>query len=428
MLRPDCLRIGLLLERRRSGLSSGQRLELEAHLSRCPRCRADAEWLDAIARLMDDGRQLTETARERSIRAALSRESVGTEPVIAAPAIPAWRFGAVFAMTVLLVVMAGTLLIVPGRSRPRGTMVATAPAMRVVAGIVDNNGRALQAGAPLERGQLTASRPSEVELGSARLGLAGGTAIRWRDLGAVALERGEVQVTTAPAVDVSVAAPRFLCRPQGAARFAVREDSVQVVVGVIRVFAASGMGAPLATVRAGETWRPAEPRATAASPSSPSSPSPPAAAPPPAEPPVAPPAAALSVREPEAAPSNHRGALGRARRQLAEGQVAAARRTLSRLTLARLDRAERAEVGTLLAECAQVAGDLGLAARHYREVAQRYPDLPAGETALFAAARTLARAGRAQQAGELLDRYLARYPDGRFRKEAALRRAALDPR
>jgi hypothetical protein len=56
-------------------------------------------------------------------------------------------------------------------------------------------------------------------------------------------------------------------------------------------------------------------------------------------------------------------------------------------------------------------------------VAEPFGDLPAGETALFAAGRTLADAGRRVSAAHWLHRYLDRYPSGRFTVEAKERLA-----
>jgi hypothetical protein len=82
---------------------------------------------------------------------------------------------------------------------------------------------------------------------------------------------------------------------------------------------------------------------------------------------------------------------------------------------------DRAEALSLRAECALVAGDLAGAAADYRLVARRFSNLPAGENALFASARIDADrlSGSPAQAG--LMRYLARYPGGRFVKEATSR-------
>ena len=88
-------------------------------------------------------------------------------------------------------------------------------------------------------------------------------------------------------------------------------------------------------------------------------------------------------------------------------------------------RANAAEAHTILAECAQMAGQPRAAVERYLLVARRYSNLPAGETALFAAARIEANAGHLQAARDLFERYLERYPDGTLRAEAERRLRAI---
>jgi TolA-binding protein len=81
-------------------------------------------------------------------------------------------------------------------------------------------------------------------------------------------------------------------------------------------------------------------------------------------------------------------------------------------------RAQAAEARTLLAECAHATGRLDDALSRYEAIAARFGDLPAGETALFAAARLEASRGHAAAARALFARYLDRYPAGRFADDA----------
>jgi outer membrane protein assembly factor BamD (BamD/ComL family) len=64
--------------------------------------------------------------------------------------------------------------------------------------------------------------------------------------------------------------------------------------------------------------------------------------------------------------------------------------------------------------------------RMYLDVAERFSDLSAGEVALFAAARLQANRGVSAEARRLLHRYLKRYPEGRFARDAADRLRILD--
>ncbi len=113
--------------------------------------------------------------------------------------------------------------------------------------------------------------------------------------------------------------------------------------------------------------------------------------------------------------------LAAARKSLAAGDSAAARDDLARARAAGPDRQLRAEADTLLAEIAMVDGDLGLAAVLFMEVAERYADLPAGENALVAAARVLHASGGTTAARAAWQRYLDRYPEGRFRADVLRR-------
>lgn len=109
--------------------------------------------------------------------------------------------------------------------------------------------------------------------------------------------------------------------------------------------------------------------------------------------------------------------LARARTQLAAKQHAEAERTANSV-LARADAtlADEAEARTILADVAQARGQLELAKTRYLEVAAKFESLSAGESALYAAARVEARRGGDARA--LLERYLARYPRGRFVNDA----------
>ena len=72
-------------------------------------------------------------------------------------------------------------------------------------------------------------------------------------------------------------------------------------------------------------------------------------------------------------------------------------------------------------QCDVAAGDRKAAHAAYARVYERFGDLPAGQNALFASARLAARAGDSVRARRLFERYLQRYPEGRFAHEAAAR-------
>ncbi|HKU40028.1 MAG TPA: hypothetical protein VJR89_17830, partial [Polyangiales bacterium] len=106
-----------------------------------------------------------------------------------------------------------------------------------------------------------------------------------------------------------------------------------------------------------------------------------------------------------------------ARQSLGRRELPRARSLLDSALTAQLSPKQRAEALSLQAECALVAGDLRGAEAGYTRVAEQFAALPAGENAAFAAARLMA--DRHSESG--LVRYLARYPQGRFVKEASAR-------
>jgi TolA-binding protein len=110
---------------------------------------------------------------------------------------------------------------------------------------------------------------------------------------------------------------------------------------------------------------------------------------------------------------------------LASGDAKQARARIHRAIALRPEPSLEAEANALLAECALVEGDRKEAARIYEEVSRRYDKRPAAETALFAAARTAQEGGDRARARELLARYIQRYPQGRFVKEAQRRLGQL---
>ena len=113
----------------------------------------------------------------------------------------------------------------------------------------------------------------------------------------------------------------------------------------------------------------------------------------------------------------------RARTAFTAGQYASAKRDAEAALNASPSRTQTAEARTILAECAQATGALDDALNRYQDIATRFADLPAGETALFAAARLEAGRGHAAAARTLSEQYLARYSSGRFADDARRLRA-----
>jgi hypothetical protein len=109
--------------------------------------------------------------------------------------------------------------------------------------------------------------------------------------------------------------------------------------------------------------------------------------------------------------------LGVARGELAQGHVDAARRALQGAIAAHPTSRERAAVELLQADALLVEKRPVDAIAEYRGVAGRWAALPEGETAAFARAQLLWERG-ATDATAALEAYLARYPNGRFAREA----------
>jgi tetratricopeptide (TPR) repeat protein len=117
--------------------------------------------------------------------------------------------------------------------------------------------------------------------------------------------------------------------------------------------------------------------------------------------------------------------LDAARRALVAKRLPEARRQIEAVLALATPASLRAEALSLRADCAQVEGDRAAAIAAYSQVAQSFAALPAGENALFAAARLEQERGGRAAATAGLRRYLARYPRGRFVKEARQRLRAL---
>ena len=378
---PGCWRAGRLLAGRKAGLSEAERLWLEEHLQGCDTCRADAHALAALSQLAQrtDAETMGERALARAVNVALREGGREVAPRAARP------FGRI-ALSFSIAAAVATAGVVAWLTLREDTRAPQAH----VASVSPPAPPEL----PAEPGQLPPGRL--VQLAHAEVLLDAGGAAEW-DAASTTVHlsagRVSVHVDKAPHRRFRVATDRFVVEVTGT-RFEVATDSVEVHEGSVRVLALDGT--PLAeALSAGGRWQVREETAAAA----PSPPAPVTATPRPARP-----AGAL---------------LDDARRMLARSDGAGARRLVARALDAEPSRSERAEAETLLAEATLVDGDRAGAAERYARVAERYADLPAGENALYAAASLAARAGRSDEARALAERYLARYPHGRFAHDAA---------
>lgn len=200
-------------------------------------------------------------------------------------------------------------------------------------------------------------------------------------LQAIHLDAGalEVEVDPTAAVRLRVATATFVVEVTGTV-FHVSQDAVAVTRGSVRVLALDGKVLD-AAVEAGERWP---------------------------EEVVAPPSAPLGASV----------LLERARAAFARGNCDAAEQLADAALDAAPTRAQSAEARILGAECAQTRGQLDEALRRYDAIATRYRDLAVAETAAMAAARIELARGESSAARARLERYLDRYPNGRFAADA----------
>jgi hypothetical protein len=418
MMRMSCAKAGMLAARRTAGLADADRLFLEEHLGQCDRCATDARLLAAVVKLAGSGDALlSPRARSRAIDRALG-STTEPQPVPEQRVVGAWwrRVALAAALAAVLAVAVGTTLgrgaarVAPGLCDPERGLVRTllGPG-RLLNGDLLADGEPVAVGASWRAGaSLTTEAGATIALGHATVGLGAHSAFGWdASRATVVLGLGQVEVDVDPDAGrrFAVAGAGFEARVVGT-HFEVTTAAVRVTRGHVRVVQLPD-GQALAELGPGESW----------------------SAPAPVE--------SLAVTEPSAPTPESLGssarpraeapdiALAEARRLLAEGKAPAARRVLGGVLAGPLSPALEAEARSLLAECALVGGDDAEAAKRYAEVARRFPGSPAGETALFAAARTEQDAGHPGAARALLRQYLERYPDGRFAVEARARLGAL---
>jgi hypothetical protein len=415
-MRLACFRAESLIQRRAAGVSNAAGLLLEEHLAGCARCRARANLLAQLRELdASERRELTPDRRQRAIGNAIA--AAAPPPAAAGATLdlrwPRWYW--LPALSVCLVALAVYI----GRTQPRALALRRSDHVHEPATAAMSNGDRVLAGAitvdgqPRRAGTLlppTAAVASETEatlaLAQAVVTLSEHGAITWdASRHQLQLERGRVvlDVDPAPHRPFQVTTERFSVIVLGT-RFEVSLEGVKLWRGTVQVLAPDG--SQLAQLDANGLH---EFRAT----------------------PIVPPAAdggertnaanattATPTREPNRLLEN-------ARAQLAQHRVADARHILQRALAAPLSANQRAEALSLRAECSLLDADYGRARDGYLRVSSTYRSIAAGQTALFAAGRIEAEHGSKSNARALFARYLARYPNGSFSKEAAQRLASL---
>ncbi len=376
--------------------SDADRLELESHLEACARCRDEHATLSLVKRLRGwEPAPMADLARERARRAVIA---AGAEAARRKPE-PA-RSGRNAALALVGGLLAAGAVLA-------ALAVRFTPTDRVLGGDVAVDGtRASRIG---KRAALVSAVGGEVLLGGADVQLAAGSEAAWRaDARTVDLARGAVTVDLPPnrSGGFRVATARFVVEVVGT-RFTVDPEGVRVERGTVRVLGPDG--AHLALVGAGQAWHL------------------PVAAPPP---PVAPPAidngngsgsgsanapAPSTSERPKPRDLSRAERLGQARRALSAGDGDRARWLLQPLLA---PRAGDAEARAMLAESYLVEGRYDDAIATYRRVVHDFDGTPQAESALFAEAQLELESARPVEAARALTRYLARWPNGRFAREA----------
>jgi hypothetical protein len=391
--------------------TEAERLELEAHFATCARCAAEHAIVLGATRVLRSAEPgaLSSAARERVRRAALARRAHA--PVTARRFGWPLAGGAVLAMAAAVAIWIGVrkpaeLSVIGG-----DVTVAAAPA----ASGQEPGGGAVQA---VQAVIVRSGRGGEVKLADASTALAPATEIVWRhERRVVELREGSLTVDVAhrPGQHFEVHTPRFVVEVVGT-RFSVDLTGVRTERGTVRVLSLDRK--LIGTLEGGHSWTLPTPQAQTTPPA-------PAEAP---EPPAAPPAiAAAPAPGSSQSPSEDSSVirLGRARRALARGNAGEARRIVK--PLFGLGRDVAAEARAIHAESYLSEGRYADAVAGYRVVSRDFPHTPQAESALYAVGQLESEHGRPVEARASLEDYLARYPHGRFAKEAAGRLARLSP-
>lgn len=411
MINATCMRMRALMDGRAHGLSEADRLRLESHTASCAACFAHSETLSRVVALARSAPStMSDATRERVIARAVSHAA--PQPATAVPMVSAWSWQASAMRAVLVagtVMVALAILIVWRRAEPSASTVVDASGAQP--GTVSSS-------ATFEHFAASADA-RRVTVAGATFDLAAHSAIDWDERAArVTLRQGSVRAVVASRAGktpLSVRTPSFDVIVVGT-DFEVTLQAVRVHEGVVRIQDHAGRVLHPA-LRASEAWSSAladtrqgpdavaDDNAGAAN------------------------EAALShgADKPDRAATtqNARAWIAEARTLLSTGDVSRARRALERAEQLTLTTPQRLEVGTLLAESYQVAGEPRRAIAQYDRVVRLDSSSAAADNAAFAAARLTLSSGDRVDAKQRFADYLLAHPHGRFRVEVARALRAL---
>jgi ferric-dicitrate binding protein FerR (iron transport regulator) len=373
-----------LLDVVRGTASDAVRLEVEEHLEECASCREARASLGLLGALRAQAAPRLGASAERRIVERLVATGVPPTRAALAPRRPA---------RVVFVGLAVAVL---------GALVFTvAP-------------RALRRGpAPLVEGlKLEATESGVIAFEGAGVTYGGGTSLTFHAAArTIAMAHGEVEVdvTEHRARHFRVTTPKFIVEVLGT-HFVVTPTGVRTLRGRVHVLDLEER--EIAVVAAGESWTAAPPPvATAPAPSV--APTPVAASPVSSSALVPRPVVSRAAARPSVD-----ALVAEARAALAAGDAARARTFIDRAVAAGPAPSERPVVDLLGADALLVERRPSEAVAAYRGVLRRHPDAPEAETASFAVGQLLFESGAQLEAAAALDDYAARYPHGRFVREA----------
>jgi hypothetical protein len=394
-----CDTVGALIDREAIGWTEAERLRVEQHLGECESC-SESLSLSRFVRdtLKKAAGELSEGARSRAIKNALSATATRKPSLRVARTGPRWALGLGLAAAAAI-----TLWLV------RTPAPETAKLTQRPAAIAHSEKPPATQPKPVEVPPDTNDGPVLVEskgreshtFAHATVAFAPATRTRFdAATRTLSLEQGtiDVDVDASRGQTFSVLTQNFRVEVLGT-RFSVNAEGVRVEHGRVRVLSREGAELrPL--LSAGETFQFGQDKPASAHPSS---------------------------KATKPSPASASALLTEARAALSRDDKAGARALIKQAEVAHPSRAERAELGTLRAELSLLEQNSAEALRAYRDVATKYAELPAGENAAFAAAQ-LATKAAPTETRPLLAAYLERYPHGRFVNEARERLRRLGAR
>ena len=422
-MRLACIRAGFVLQQRAAGLTAAAGLFLEEHLAGCTDCRGRANLLTQLQLMHELASPALGTgARERAIQSALlaARPKRSVPPVLQSSR---W-------VVLVPTLAAAALAVAYGLHQHRAPAAAphAAPiAANATPARIDRvlSGRLQAASGPQVAGDAIASGEwlstddgAALSLAHAKVELRSASTVRWRaQQRALQLGSGsvEVDVDPTPHERFEVHTEHFHVIVLGT-HFQVSTSEVTVQRGRVSVRSPSGQELALLDGNAHKSWRWVAPDSESDQSAVPAQPEHSASA-------IDAPARQRSQRT--ATGVSVDALLAQARKQIVARDVTQARHTLDQLDRRPIAGPQRAEALSLRAECALVSGEFRAARVAYLKVSNEFANATAGETALFAAARIAAEHDSPSEARELLERYLARYPQGRFTREVRSRLRTL---